>query len=422
MVATFPAGRPAPAYADLTAVELSGDERGWTDLVKRSDASFDTVIHCPFGGSGRDGAEGEIRSAWLTAKFANTLLPENGGKLLTLITSPEGNDAVDRAAASAAIAQAGRAAMLDASKLGIAICSNRMEISRHAPAMQIEQTIEAFIGDRTSFLAGAQVALGHVVGTPGDFDLAGRTYLVTGATSGIGRATAIEIARRGGWVAVGGRKLELARETVELARAAGGDGMFVPLDITQEIDWQRAVTSIMAERGQLDGLVNNAGDAKNLPIQDLPEETLRYLVHLNYAGCRAGMIAAVDALAETGGAIVNVASVAGIRAGYGGSAYGASKSAMIALSSAFAEQVAQPRGVRVNSIQPGLIWSDSVVESLGEEGAAAFRRMVEAKTPLGRVGTPDEVARFIAFLVSGAAASISGQAIPVSGGLELLFP
>ncbi|WP_242445989.1 SDR family NAD(P)-dependent oxidoreductase [Sphingopyxis lindanitolerans] len=96
---------------------------------------------------------------------------------------------------------------------------------------------------------------------------------------------------------------------------------------------------------------------------------------------------------------------------------------MVGLSCGYAKKfAAQGQGVRVNSLSPGLIWSDSVADSLGEEGAEAFRAMILPKTPLGRVGKPEEVASVIAFLLSDAAASVTGQTITVSGGLELGFP
>jgi NAD(P)-dependent dehydrogenase (short-subunit alcohol dehydrogenase family) len=135
------------------------------------------------------------------------------------------------------------------------------------------------------------------------------------------------------------------------------------------------------------------------------------------------MEAMAPLLGKGGGVVLNISSVAGIRAGPGGSAYGATKAAMIGLSRGYAAAFAAGgKAVRVNSIQPGLIWSDSVADSLGDEGARQFRAMVEPKTPLGRVGQPEEVGMVIAYLLSDAAAPINGQAISVSGGLELGWP
>lgn len=383
---------------------------------------LDTIIHCPVDGTGPAVAEERIRSAWLAAKRANALLPDGTGCLLVLVRESEGEDAVDRAAARDAIIIATRAAQLDAFRASKSVRSNRLILSDRSEDTSIVQTIAALLDDRSSFVSGADIRVGRPVGRSEGLRLDGKSIIVTGSTSGIGRATAVEIARRGGWVGVAGRKPDLGADTLAEIRRVGGDGQFIRLDVTDPVAWADAIHAVRAAAGSLDGLVNNAGEAVNAPISELQEETTRFLVDLNYGGTRLGMTAALDSLAESGGTIVNVASVAGMRAGYGGSAYGASKAAMISLSTSFAEHVAQPLGVRVNCIQPGLIWSESVVDSLGEKGAAEFRDRVEARTPLGRVGRPDEVARFISFLLCGAAAGISGQAIPVSGGLELLHP
>ncbi|WP_157812542.1 SDR family NAD(P)-dependent oxidoreductase [Novosphingobium kunmingense] len=254
-------------------------------------------------------------------------------------------------------------------------------------------------------------------------DLAGKAILVTGATSGIGRSVAIEIGRQGGFAFVGGRKLDLAEETLTLVRAAGGDGLVVPLDVTSAAAWREAAERIKSVRGLLHGLVNNAGEAKNAPIEQLDEDDLAVLSAINIRGVRLGMDAMETLLAQGRGCVINIASVAGVRAGPGGSAYSATKAAMVGLSRGYAAAYARAANpIRVNSVQPGLIWSASVADSLGEDGARRFRAMIEPKTPLGRVGLPEEVAGPVAFLLSDAAAAITGQAINVSGGLELGWP
>nr|WP_246543873.1 SDR family NAD(P)-dependent oxidoreductase [Novosphingobium profundi] len=312
--------------------------------------------------------------------------------------------------------------MLDASKAGIRLRSNRLALSPEAASEPAIAAIRALTDRRASFLAGADVSLAPTAQTGAELSLAGKTVLVTGATSGIGRASAIEIGRLGGHVLVGGRKPDLARETLDLVREVGGDGEFLALDVTDASAWAAVAERIARRGGALHGLVNNAGEARNQPIGELHEDVPRFLNHLNYGACRLGMDSLLDVLAAGEGAVVNVASVAGMRAGFAGSAYGGSKAAMIGLSQSYARAVAAPRGVRVNAIQPGLIWSDSVIDALGEEGARAFRDMIEGKTPIGRVGAPDEIGRFVAYLLSDAARGISGQAIPVSGGLELVHP
>ncbi|MCW1383807.1 SDR family oxidoreductase [Novosphingobium sp. KCTC 2891] len=400
-------------------------ESRWVDLEAGFAASgrrFDIIVHCPLGASDAAGVEREILSAWLTAKYANRVCAEGEPTLLTITRENLDVPAIDADAAANAIRVATQAAMLDASARKVRLRSNRLAIPAGAEEALVIETVRALCDARASFVAGADLFLGTRSAQRFTRSLTGKAVLVTGATSGIGRASAIEIGREGGWVAIGGRKPDLAAETLALVREAGGDGCFIPLDVTDAAAWADAARVIAAERGALHGLVNNAGEAKNLPIDELDAGVPQFLVNLNYGGCRMGMDAMLDLLAAGQGSVVNVASVAGMRAGFGGSAYGASKAAMIGLSKSYARVIAGPRGVRVNAVQPGLIWSDSVADSLGEEGAQRFRLAIEGKTPIGRVGTPDEVGRFIAFLVSDAAGALTGQAIPISGGLELVHP
>ena len=152
--------------------------------------------------------------------------------------------------------------------------------------------------------------------------------------------------------------------------------------------------------------------------------TLSFLLAVNYEAPFFGMRATLPLMrASGGGSIVNIASVAGLRAAAGNSAYGGSKAAMIGLTRSFAHAVAgETPSIRINALAPGLIWSDSVAASLGEEGARSFRAFVEPKTPIGRVGTPEEIATMIAYLLSDSASAMHGQTLTVSGGLELNFP
>lgn len=421
------------AIAALTAANwqvetlAEGTDGEWQALIARLTAegrSAQAIITAPPTNGAPDEPETTIASAWRGAKYALPIFAAAGqGVLITLAFAPQPNGqnpASDAAANSIRLLTA--AALHDAQKSGIALRSNRLYVAEDASNTASEEAIRLLADPRSLFMAGTELTL-SAHPAPAAASLHGKTILVTGATSGIGRSAAIELGRMGAFVAVGGRKMDLAEETLSLIREAGGHGMTVRLDVTDAAAWAAAGDTIVAETGALHGLVNNAGEAKNKPIADLTSDELDFLTSINCMGVRTGIEALAPIIAKSGGAILNIASVAGLRAGPTGSAYSASKAAMVGLGTAYAAKFAHDNtDVRVNNLLPGLIWSDSVADSLGEEGAAAFRRMIEPKTPLGRVGIPSDVATVIAYLLSDAAAGISGQTITVSGGLELCWP
>ncbi len=422
---------------NVDVIEMGLTQEGdWQSLCARLEGAgepVDVLIHAApddaCADCGADAVRTRIVAPWLAAKYSLRLMKGPGrGTVVVQAARPCADEGDPRhfEGELEAVRLATSAALLDAAKAGIRLRLNRLVFDARVHEADFKSAIRVLIDDRSSFMAGAEIGLSGSDSVSGAVreDLAGRTILVTGATSGIGRATAIELGRLGAWVAVGGRKLHLAEETLSLVRAAGGNGMVVPLDVTRDQDWRQAMDKIAAARGALDGLVSNAGESRNRPIAEQSVDELDFLLSVNYRAVLFGMTHAIDLMSKSrGGSIVNITSVAGLRAGPGNSAYGASKAGAIGLTRSFAQAVSRrsPR-IRINALQPGFIWSESVAEALGTEGAAAFRAMIEPKTPLGRVGEPVEVARMVAFLLSDAARAIHGQAINVSGGLELAFP
>jgi len=413
------------AAIGVEVLELAGhDERAWEQLAADLRTRFGGLAVLVSGLAART-SESDLLPTWLAMKHGLGLMPKGeGGAMVILRRAPAASD--PRREGDLEATRISMAALLhDAMQLGVHLRANRLVVDDETGERAFKSALELLIDRDSSFMTGAEIAL--AAAAPDDArvrgDLAGKVVLVTGATSGIGRATAVEIGARGGRVAVGGRKLDLAQETLELVRAAGGDGMVVRLDVTDEAAWRAAIGEVVATQGALHGLVNNAGESRNRRIDQLSAADLSFLLSINYEGALLGMRCATDAIRDSGGgAIVNVSSEAGVRGGPGGTAYSASKAALIGASRSFAAALPAEWRVRVNALQPGLIWSDSVADSLGEEGAQRFRAMIEPKTPLGRVGRPEEIGRVAAWLLSDAAAAVRGQAINVSGGLELGFP
>ena len=201
--------------------------------------------------------------------------------------------------------------------------------------------------------------------------LVDRTIVVTGATSGIGRACALRLAGEGAWVGVAGRNQARGEETLSAIMEADGEGMFLRFDVTRQDEWEAAMQAVMRQRGGVHGLVNNAGESILKRLDLLSTQDFEFLLAINYEACFLGMRTVFPLLrASGGGAIVNVSSVAGIRAGQNSTAYGSTKAAMTGLTAEAARSgAAEEPVIRVNSIHPGLIWGPGVPESLGEQRA-----------------------------------------------------
>jgi len=251
---------------------------------------------------------------------------------------------------------------------------------------------------------------------PGFRGLAGRAVLVTGAASGIGRATAHRLAEEGARVGV------LDRDAAGAERVAGeigaGKRAATPLvaDITRAAQVDAAVERFVAWAGALDGLVNNAGWDRALPFRESDPELWRRIVEINLMGPLHVTKAALPHLVACGrGRIVNVASDAGRVGSSGEAVYSACKGGIIAFGKSLARELARS-GVLVNAIAPGPT-DTPLFASFDPKGglAAALARAI----PMGRLGQPDDYPGLVAFLLSDDAAFITGQVISVSGGLTM---
>jgi NAD(P)-dependent dehydrogenase (short-subunit alcohol dehydrogenase family) len=255
------------------------------------------------------------------------------------------------------------------------------------------------------------------------FQLAGRIALVTGAASGIGRATALLLAQRGAQVAVTDVNERGCREVAETIQREGGGAMARRLDVTLESDWEAALKAVASAWGALDALVANAGVSFARPVAEMTLEDWRRVMAVNLDGVFLGCKHAVRAMrAGKGGAIVIVSSLSGVRPFTGASGYAASKAALRMLARCLALECARD-GIRVNTVLPAGVrtpmWKamDSWDELMMKHGSedAVWKALSEG-SPMGRFAEPEEVAACIAFLLSDESSYVSGSELVIDGG------
>jgi 3-oxoacyl-[acyl-carrier protein] reductase len=249
-----------------------------------------------------------------------------------------------------------------------------------------------------------------------DRPLAGRTALVTGGAKGIGRARCLRLAEAGADIAINYRTSEqAARETAELVRKAGVRAHAVQADVSSAEQVAAMIDEIGGALGPVDLLVNNAGVFHYLSHEETTLEAWRQTLDVNLTGSYLVTWAVKQSMIERGfGRIVNIASIAGLRARPMSIAYAASKAGVIGLTKSLAEALA-PHNIRVNAVAPGLIDT----EILSGVSQAQLDAIVQS-TPLGRIGHGDDVASAVLFLLSDQSSFMTGQTMVVSGGRVML--
>ena len=244
----------------------------------------------------------------------------------------------------------------------------------------------------------------------------GKVALVTGGTSGIGRAVAIALARSGAAVILTGRREAEGQETVRQIKAAGGQGSFFRADVSREADIRAMVDYTVKAHGRLDIAVNNAGIELTQPMVEATPEDFHRVYDINVLGVLLSMKHEVPAMLKSGGgSIINISSVAGSVGFPGIAIYGGSKHAVIGMTRAAAVELAKTN-IRVNSVSPAAIATDMFDRFAGtDENKAAMAAM----HPVGRVGKSEEVAAAVLFLSSDGASFITGHDLKVDGGLTV---
>ena len=247
-----------------------------------------------------------------------------------------------------------------------------------------------------------------------------KVALITGGSSGIGRATAIAFAREGAKVVVTSRRENEGKETVSLIKEAGGEGLFIRTDVSKEADVKAMVEGTVKAYGHLDYAFNNAGIEGNAaPLAEQTVDDYESVLGINVRGVFLSMKYEIPQMLKNGGgAIVNMSSIGGLIGFPGFSLYIASKHAVIGLTKSAALEYAKS-GIRINAVGPGVIDTDMVDRfvgklAVGKEGE--MRQHLAAMHPIGRTGKPEEIASAVLYLCSDGASFLTGQTLALDGG------
>ncbi|MFP3853602.1 MAG: SDR family NAD(P)-dependent oxidoreductase [Anaerolineales bacterium] len=241
--------------------------------------------------------------------------------------------------------------------------------------------------------------------------------IVTGASRGIGLAIAEEFCREGSRVVLAARNSERGHQAAEGLRKEGGRALFVQTDVTDRSQVEKLVERTKEAFGLPEILVNNAGDHAKAPFTEETEGLWDRMYRINVVGTVLPSQEIVRLMRENrGGAIINIASKAGVVGEPGHTAYSASKGAVIAMTRGMAVELA-PFGIRVNAICPGPVYTDMLIEDVATEEA---QQELASEAPLGRIGQPQDVAHAAVYLAAEESDWLTGQALQIDGGMSIL--
>jgi 3-oxoacyl-[acyl-carrier protein] reductase len=252
-----------------------------------------------------------------------------------------------------------------------------------------------------------------VTSTTDPFSVEGKVAVITGAASGIGRATAITMAEGGATVVLGDRDENGLLETAKSV----GEHVVVPTDVTRAADVEALVGEATSRYGRVDLMANIAGVMSDALIVDLTEDELDRVLAINVKGVFFGVQAALRAMGETGGSIVNMSSTAIDLTGPTIAAYAMSKAAVAMLTKTAAME-GGPRKIRVNAVAPGYV-ATPMTQRVGEERARMMRDVMSKASPLRALGEPDDIAWTVRYLASDAARFVTGQILRPNGGVSM---
>ena len=246
--------------------------------------------------------------------------------------------------------------------------------------------------------------------------VAGKVAIVSGAANGIGKATAQLLAKEGAKVVIGDLKEEDGQKAVAEIKAAGGEVVFVKLNVTDEAAWKAAIEQTLKLYGRLDIAVNNAGIAYSGSVESTSLEDWRRVQSINLDGVFLGTQVAIEAMKKSGGgSIVNLSSIEGLVGDPTLAAYNASKGGVRLFTKSAALHCAKSGyKIRVNSVHPGYIWTP-MVAGLTKEDAAARQKLVDLH-PIGHLGEPNDIAYGILYLASDESKFVIGSELVIDGG------